>query len=78
MCALSQTARPAILNHVSNVWKVEWNLLGNLLAASAEDSSVQLWRANFAAQWSVVSRIQGVEQDEPQPMDDFQLVNGGL
>ncbi len=57
----------ATLEHPGGFWKVEWNLLGNWLAGSTEDSQVLLYRPNLAGTWLLQNRICGaavIEGDE--------------
>ena len=41
------------LQHGDNneVWKVEFNLMGTVLATSYGDDGVQLWKENFKGKW---------------------------
>ena len=33
--------------HNGEVWRVEWNITGTMLATSADDGKVQLWQRHF-------------------------------
>jgi nucleoporin SEH1 len=44
-------------DHKSEVWRVEWNLTGTVLASSGDDGSVMLWKANFLNQWKLLTII---------------------
>jgi WD40 repeat protein len=35
-------------DHKAEVWRVEWNLTGTVLASSGDDGSVRLWKANLS------------------------------
>eukprot|EP01104_Vermistella_antarctica_P014333 TRINITY_DN4486_c0_g1_i1.p2 TRINITY_DN4486_c0_g1~~TRINITY_DN4486_c0_g1_i1.p2 ORF type:complete len:312 (-),score=47.11 TRINITY_DN4486_c0_g1_i1:1096-2031(-) len=48
-------------DHRSEVWRVEWNITGTILASSGDDGAVRLWKANFANQWESLSTIRGEE-----------------
>jgi nucleoporin SEH1 len=34
-------------DHKAEVWKVEWNILGNILSSSGDDGKVRLWSCKF-------------------------------
>ena len=38
--------------HNSEVWRVEWNVTGTLLASSGDDGQVRLWRASLQGTWA--------------------------
>lgn len=47
----------------SNVWRVAWNATGTVLATSAEDGTLSLWRRDFAGAWINVQNLpSGVQQ----------------
>jgi WD40 repeat protein len=47
----------------SNVWRVAWNATGTVLATSAEDGTLSLWRKDFAGAWINVQNLpSGVQQ----------------
>ena len=47
----------------ANVWRVTWNATGTVLATSAEDGTLSLWRRDFAGAWINVQNIpSGVQQ----------------
>eukprot|EP00798_Chlamydomonas_sp_ICE-L_P011473 gene11473-34189_t len=54
----------ASLEHSSNVWKVEFNMLGNCLASATDCNHVHLWKSDFVGAWQLVSVIQGAEDAE--------------
>jgi nucleoporin SEH1 len=37
----------------AEVWRVEWNVVGTLLATSGEDGVVRLWRKNQEGRWGL-------------------------
>jgi nucleoporin SEH1 len=41
----------------SAVWRVSWNATGTVLATSAEDGQLSLYRKNFAGDWVVVQTL---------------------
>jgi len=41
----------------ANIWRLSWNATGTVLATSAEDGSISLWRKNFAGTWVNVQNI---------------------
>lgn len=47
----------------SNVWRVAWNATGTVLATSAEDGTLSLWRKDFSGAWINVQNLpSGVQQ----------------
>ncbi len=40
-------ARFVCVLYVPQVWRVEWNVTGTVLASACEDGLVHLWRTNF-------------------------------
>lgn len=49
-------------DHNAEVWRVEWNITGTILASSGDDNSVRLWKQNFLDQWLCLSVISGSEE----------------
>lgn len=43
-----------ILPHDSTVWQVEWNVLGTVLATSADDGTAYVWGSDFFGRWKVL------------------------
>jgi hypothetical protein len=41
----------------SAVWRVAWNATGTVVATSAEDGSLSLYRKNFAGEWVNVQNL---------------------
>jgi len=52
-------------DHHAQVWRVEWNITGTILASSGDDGNVRLWKAGLTGEWRAFSVIQGEEEDEP-------------
>ena len=52
----------------SPVWRIAWNVTGTVIAASAEDGSISLWRRNFAGKWN---NIQNLPSDLSNPSRSF-------
>jgi len=50
--------------HHAEVWRVDWNITGTILASSGDDGNVRLWKANFAGKWKLLSVIHGEEDEE--------------
>jgi nucleoporin SEH1 len=44
---------------VSNAWRCQWNVTGTVLASSGDRGVVHLWKADFAGNFTCVSKIQG-------------------
>jgi nucleoporin SEH1 len=43
----------------SPVWRVAWNATGTVLATSAEDGTLSLWRKNFSGSWVNIKSLSG-------------------
>ena len=54
---LEKLGEPVEIRTSSPVWRVAWNATGTVLATSSEDGSLNLWRRDFAGQWSNVQRL---------------------
>jgi len=52
------------MDHHAEVWRVEWNITGTILASSGDDGNVHLWKAALTGEWKPFSVIQGEEEDE--------------
>ncbi|KAH8554635.1 WD40-repeat-containing domain protein [Umbelopsis sp. PMI_123] len=44
-------------DHQAEVWRVEWNIEGTILASSGDDGTVRLWKAGFDGVWRQMSVI---------------------
>lgn len=44
-------------DHKSEVWRVEWNVTGTILASSGDDGSVRLWKGTLSDDWDCLSVI---------------------
>eukprot|EP01098_Paradermamoeba_levis_P006768 TRINITY_DN2819_c0_g1_i1.p1 TRINITY_DN2819_c0_g1~~TRINITY_DN2819_c0_g1_i1.p1 ORF type:complete len:314 (+),score=56.76 TRINITY_DN2819_c0_g1_i1:76-1017(+) len=54
-------------DHQSEVWRVEWNVTGTILASSGDDGTVRLWKpVSWTTEWKCVSIISGDDEN-----DDF-------
>ncbi|KAN0004365.1 hypothetical protein ACTFIZ_010518 [Dictyostelium cf. discoideum] len=51
-------------DHKSEVWRVEWNITGTILASSGDDGNVCLWKCNMNGEWKLFSLISGEESTE--------------
>jgi protein transport protein SEC13 len=47
-----------VLNFDSAIWRVNWSLSGNVLAVSAADNKVTLWKENLRGEWECVKSIE--------------------
>ncbi len=47
-----------ILNFDVVLWRVSWSLSGNVLAVSAGDNKVSLWKGNLRGEWECVKTIE--------------------
>lgn len=46
-------------HHDSEVWRVEWNITGTMLASSGDDGTVRMWKSDFEGNWACVNTISG-------------------
>lgn len=46
----------------SNIWRVSWNATGTVLATSAENGDISLWRRNFSGEWINVQNVPSADQ----------------
>eukprot|EP00002_Diphylleia_rotans_P016624 TRINITY_DN3235_c0_g3_i1.p1 TRINITY_DN3235_c0_g3~~TRINITY_DN3235_c0_g3_i1.p1 ORF type:complete len:311 (-),score=58.44 TRINITY_DN3235_c0_g3_i1:306-1238(-) len=46
-------------DHRAEVWKVEWNITGTVLASSGDDGNVRLWKANAVGEWGCIGCVNG-------------------
>jgi len=49
-------------DHNAEVWRVEWNITGTILASSGDDNTIRLWKQNFLDQWLCLSIISGNDE----------------
>ncbi|OIW24390.1 WD40 repeat-like protein [Coniochaeta ligniaria NRRL 30616] len=47
-----------VLNFDAVVWRVSWSLSGNVLAVSAQDNKVTLWKENLRGEWECVKTME--------------------
>ena len=45
----------------AEVWRVEWNITGTVLAASQDDGVVLLWKAGYGGDWVCVTEMGGTD-----------------
>lgn len=51
-------------DHQSEVWRVEWNVTGTVLASSGDDGQVRLWRASLQGVWAAYVPAIAADADE--------------
>lgn len=56
----------AATDHHAEVWRVEWNITGTILASSGDDGNVRFWKAGLTGEWKPFSIIQGEEENNMQ------------
>ncbi|KAI9910739.1 hypothetical protein PsorP6_010858 [Peronosclerospora sorghi] len=57
-------------HHDSEVWRVEWNVTGTMLASSGDDGTVRMWKSDSEDEWACVNTICGdLGPVAPPPMD---------
>eukprot|EP01128_Nolandella_sp_AFSM9_P005673 TRINITY_DN2794_c0_g1_i1.p1 TRINITY_DN2794_c0_g1~~TRINITY_DN2794_c0_g1_i1.p1 ORF type:complete len:380 (+),score=87.72 TRINITY_DN2794_c0_g1_i1:152-1141(+) len=44
-------------SHKSEVWRVQWNMTGTVLASSGDDGSLRFWKANFSGEWKELIQV---------------------
>ncbi|CAH0713076.1 unnamed protein product, partial [Brenthis ino] len=54
-------------DHMSNVWRVSWNVTGTLLASSGDDCCVRLWKMQYMNQWKCCAVLRGEAGAEAAP-----------
>lgn len=54
-----------IADHGAEVWKVEWNISGTVLASSGEDGKVRLWRSDAYGKFFSAAVIEGEADAAP-------------
>lgn len=47
----------AFSDHNAEVWRVEWNIVGNILSSVGDDGRVLLWKENYLGEWSLMSTL---------------------
>jgi len=50
-------------DHHAEVWRVDWNITGTILASSGDDGNVRMWKANLAGEWKPLYVIHGEEEE---------------
>ena len=43
--------------HDAEVWRVEWNILGSMLASSGDDNTVRLYKRAYQGEWTLSETI---------------------
>lgn len=38
-------------DHLSQVWRISWNITGTILASSGDDGTVRMWKSNYLDNW---------------------------
>jgi len=46
-------------DHDTQVWRVEWNITGAILASSGDDGCIRLWKANYLDNWKCIAQLKG-------------------
>lgn len=46
-------------DHGCDVWRLQWNVTGTVLASSGDDGAVRLWKSNHLGQWKCISVLSG-------------------
>lgn len=59
-----EVKRLAAVEHGDPVWKVEWDLWGNQVAAATDDGEVHVYKPNLIGEWVEVAWAKAQEPDE--------------
>nr|CCA17427.1 nucleoporinlike protein putative [Albugo laibachii Nc14] len=54
-------------HHDAEVWRVEWNVTGTMLASSGDDGTVHMWKCDCDGNWVCISTIAGDLEPFPPP-----------
>lgn len=54
-----QVEQLARLQHLADVWQLEWNLLGSWLAASTDAGEICMWRPDLGGEWLLLNKVVG-------------------
>lgn len=60
LTAFGPDAAPELVHKVdlkSEVWRVEWNITGSVLASSSDDGIVRLWKQSLGGDWKCVTEV---------------------
>ncbi|XP_064394460.1 nucleoporin SEH1-like [Halichondria panicea] len=68
-CTKLDVRHPAHFDHQgAQVWRVDWNVTGTILASSGDDGCVRLWKANYLENWKCISVLRaGGGTSNPAP-----------
>lgn len=50
-------------SHNAEVWRVQWNMTGTVLASSGDDGALRFWKSNFANEWKELVQITPSSKD---------------
>lgn len=53
-----------LADHNNEVWRVEWNITGTILATSGDDGTVRLWKSTYQNEWQCLNVITGSGANE--------------
>ncbi|RKP31298.1 WD40 repeat-like protein [Metschnikowia bicuspidata] len=57
-------------NHQQEVWRVEWNSTGTILASAGDDGRIRLWKCNHMNEWKCMSVINSSNLQDDRAVDD--------
>lgn len=52
-------------DHLSQVWRVSWNITGTILASSGDDGTVRMWKSNYLDNWKPLGVLNDNISAEP-------------
>lgn len=62
-----------LVNCNLQVWRIEWNITGTILASSGDDNTVRMWKQKFDVQFKVIAEEQGTWECIEEIHPDAQL-----
>lgn len=61
-------------DHLSQVWRVSWNITGTILASSGDDGTVRMWKSNYLDNWKPLGVLNDNVSAQATQADDIEGV----
>lgn len=61
-------------DHLSQVWRVSWNITGTILASSGDDGTVRMWKSNYLDNWKPLGVLNDNVSAQSTQADDLEGV----